>query len=379
MIDTYVDKLFEIPEPKFDSKLTDLIIELDYLRNKPLQGTTNPEIFFQLKNIFHMMESIGSARIEGNRTTIAEYIESHISDSDSKDENIVEIINSVNAMEFIDENINNTSINRAFISELHKTVVNNLTLEGSKTPGYYRKNNVKIAQSKHIPPDYTQIDILMNKLYEMINKAVKPKYDLIKTAIAHHRFAWIHPFDNGNGRTVRLLTYAMLLKQGFNVGIGRILNPTAIFCINRNNYYDHLGQADQDNEQGILDWCEYLLEGLNIEINKIDKLLDYNYLTKNILFPAIAYAKERENITDKEKKILDIGIKKQIFQSSDLKDLFPGKVHTERSRVLKKLKDNKMIKNAEDHERKYVVSFDNNYLLRSIIKTLGENKFLSID
>ena len=49
-----------------------------------------------------------------------------------------------------------------------------------------------------------------------------PKYDLLKVAIAHHRFVWVHPFSNGNGRTVRLFTYAMLVKLGFNVnGISR--------------------------------------------------------------------------------------------------------------------------------------------------------------
>ena len=34
-------------EPAFGSRLTDLIIELDYLRKKPLGGTTHPAIFFQ--------------------------------------------------------------------------------------------------------------------------------------------------------------------------------------------------------------------------------------------------------------------------------------------------------------------------------------------
>ena len=39
-------------EPSFGSSLTDLIIELDYLRKKPLGGSTHPKVFFQLKHIF---------------------------------------------------------------------------------------------------------------------------------------------------------------------------------------------------------------------------------------------------------------------------------------------------------------------------------------
>ena len=47
----------------------------------------------------------------------------------------------------------------------------------------------------------------MEELVAFINRRDPPKYDLMKVAIAHHRFGWIHPFSNGNGRVVRLLTY----------------------------------------------------------------------------------------------------------------------------------------------------------------------------
>ena len=71
----------KIVAPSFGSRLTDLIIELDYLRRKKLSGSTHPKVFFQLKRIFHTLESIGSARIEGNNTTLAEYIETKLDDN----------------------------------------------------------------------------------------------------------------------------------------------------------------------------------------------------------------------------------------------------------------------------------------------------------
>lgn len=80
-------------QPNFDSEITDLIIKLDYLRNKQLQGTIHPQVFFQIKQIFHMLESIGSARIEGNHTTIAEYIEATLDKNAVINESIVEIRN----------------------------------------------------------------------------------------------------------------------------------------------------------------------------------------------------------------------------------------------------------------------------------------------
>src|SRR6187402_194250 len=102
-------------EPTFGSSLTDLIIELDYLRKKPLGGSTHPKVFFQLKHIFHTLESIGSARIEGNNTTIAEYIETKLAGSKSVPPSIKEIQNIEKAMAFVEENVKAYPINRAFI------------------------------------------------------------------------------------------------------------------------------------------------------------------------------------------------------------------------------------------------------------------------
>lgn len=373
-------KYFElkIVKPTFDSPLTDFIIELDYLRKKRLGGTTHRSIFFQLKNIFHTLESIGSARIEGNRTTIAEYIETKISSTDVKDEKIVEIRNMEIAMDFIDENIHDFPVNRMFLSELHKIVVQNLSLvkEGDYTPGVYRDKNVSITGSNHKPPDFIQVANYMDRLFIFINEPSPSKYDLLKTAIAHHRFVWIHPFRNGNGRTVRLFTYAMLVKQGFNIAEGRIINPTAVFCNDRNQYYHFLSQADIGEKEGMLKWCEYVLGGLKREIEKIDRLLDYKYLASKILHPAIHFSRERQVITNIEAKILKVAVEKQVFQASDIKKLFPGKISAEISRILRKLKEKKMIIPEKQDSRKYIISFSNNFLLRGIITALGQDGFL---
>ncbi len=366
----------QLVSPAYGSKLTDLIFELDYLRKKPLGGSTTPDVFFQLKHLFHILESIGSARIEGNNTTLAEYIETKIDDSPVFNEGIREINNSEKALSFIDSNIMDNSINRAFISELHKIVVNELSQEGSKTPGLYRTINLSITGSRHQPPDYTKLDDYMEELLVFINQKHAEKYDLLTTAIAHHRFAWIHPFDNGNGRTVRLLTYAMLVKLGFRVNVGRIINPTAVFCSDRHQYYAALSGADSGKKEGILSWCHYVLSGLKKEIEKIDKLLDYSFLSKSILKPAIRIAKSKKQISDVEYRILETAISKQLFSSKDLEHIFREKALSHRSREIRKLRDKKLISRSKENKHKYFICFDNNYLLRGVIQMLGKNDFL---
>lgn len=368
-------------EPDFSSSLTDLIIELDYLRRNEIRGTTPPWIFFQLKEIFHLLESIGSARIEGNNTTVAEYIETKIENQrEDYPQPIREIMNMEETMDFIEEAVQHNPIDRAFISQLHMNVVSRLEFppygEGDRTPGKYRKSNIRIHQSAHRPPDFMQVEQLMNELIRFINENHSSKYDLLKIAITHHRFVWIHPFSNGNGRTVRLLTYAMLIKAGFITNNQRLINPTAVFCHNRNHYYENLAQADTGERVGMLVWCEYVLKGLREEIRKIDSLADYTFLKNEVLLPMLVYSYDRKYITSKELSILRVVVEKKIIQAADIKHLFEGKSDSEISRQIRNLIQKKMIMPIEDKSRKYHLRFHENYLLRGIMHALGRLGFL---
>jgi Fic family protein len=366
-----------IPSFSFDNSLTDLIIDLDHLRRKRLEGTTNPRVFLQVKEILHMIETVGSARIEGNRTTVTEYIETKIGTIPSNEARFKEIVNLEEAMRFIENNTALSPINRAFVSELHKLAVAGLPLppegEGDSRPGRYRESPVAILRSSHKPPDYTQVGDYMEELFAFVSSEGPSKQDLLKTAIAHHRFLWIHPFGNGNGRTARLLTYAMLVKQGFRVDIGeRILNPTAVFCADRNAYYDSLRAADSGEDEGILSWCRYVLKGLQAEIEKVDSLVDRDYLSREILLPALDYSRKAELITALEYEILRKSIAKddQTIMAKDISDILPDKSPSAVSRVIGTLRDKKMLVPVEEGARRYVISFTNSYLLRGVIGEL---------
>lgn len=374
-------------KPSFDSELTNLVVELEGLRNKVLRGTTRPFMFFQIKEIFHLLESLGSARIEGNNTTIAEIIETRIEEINTrKTPSKIEIDNLQNAMEFIDENIDDHPINQFFIRELHKIVVKDLPLppqgEGDSTPGKYRNYSVKIKKSSHQPPGLeSQVQSYMDELIDFIQKDDSPKYDLIKTALVHHRFMWIHPFGNGNGRTGRLVTYAMLVKQGFNIKSGKLINPTAIFCLDRDLYNEKLAVADSGSEIGLSEWCEFVLAGLKSEIEKIDKLLDYKFFREHIVIPALKISLERKLITPTEENILrwTISNKSQTVVNSDIrKNVLKNKSTQQISNVIKGLVERKMLMPFNDSPRKYYLRFDNNYLLRGIMQVLKEKDFLPL-
>ncbi len=378
-----------IPNPPFESSLTQLVFQLERLRYYSLKGTTPKWLFFDLKEIMQMLESLTSARIEGNRTTVMGVVEAVIQhDHPTPDEQIKEIANIQRAISFIETSIPSDAeerrkfvIDEAFINDLHRISVGGLTREGSKTPGHFRTEQVQITQSNHVPPAASLVPGMMKDVVEFINADNMPQQDLLKTAIAHHRMAWIHPFDNGNGRVTRLVTYAMLAKQGFIDDKGfHILNPTAIFCIDRTKYYDMLAYADSAEEEALTEWCEYVLEGIRTELEKVDKLLDATFAKSEIIKPALEMARAKEWLNLTEYEIMLVAIDKGLIQAGDIIHIF-GRTASDRvqaSRVISRLKEQGYLAAHPDNPRKYFPRFSNNYLLRGVIQQLEKHDLLPV-
>jgi len=380
---------FDIPEPQWNSPLASIVLDLEKLRTRRLTAEIPPYIFFEIKNIFQMMERLGSARIEGNNTTLAELVEKVIDkgkgegENNEVDEQQQELENIENAMAFIEKHTSEeTQINRAYISELHKIVTYKLTPppngEGSNHAGELRKHDVSIKKSLHKPVGCALLQEVFDRFIEFINRHHLEQNQLLMVAIAHHGFTHIHPFDNGNGRTGRLLNYAFLIKLGFNVKAGRIINPSSIFYTDRDKYYDILGVADTLNDKDLLAWAEYFLLGLKDEIEKIDKLTKRDFVKDKLLIPAIKTALEREQITKQEFDILHLIIdsKEMSIKSADLGTL-GIETTQQKTYAMQKLRDKKMVDSVREGGRIYTIKFANNYLLRGIMTALEENGFVA--
>jgi len=371
-----------IPDPSWGSDLANIILDLEKLRTKQLGGNVPPYIFFQLKDLFQILETIGSARIEGNNTTLSEYVEKII-EEESPDEQSTEIHNLEEAIDFIEQSVTSGSlIDRALISEIHKILTNKLSPppkgEGSRYPGDLRKNEVTINNSGHKPPSALVLQEYFNALIDFINAPHKEQYQLLMVAIAHHRFEHIHPFDNGNGRMGRLLNYALLIKLGFQVRNGRILNPSTVFYTDRDRYYDMLSRADSLSPDDILAWCEYFLSGLKNEIEKIDSLLSIAYVREQLLYPMLDLSREREYITELEYKVLKYLIQKEdMSMKAQELEHFGITASKKKSEVISKLRDKKILTPIKEGGRIYTISFVNNYLLRSVMEILNKEGFVS--
>lgn len=368
--------------PAFSSPLLDVLTDLEHLRRLQLQGTTPLPVFLQLKRVFHLLESLASARIEGNHTTLADYVEATVAPVGRRSDQLHEIDNIEAAMDAVEAAVEpGGDVTEHLLRGLHAKTVDGLVREGDRTPGAYRLGGVKIAKSEHLPPEAIEVPRYMAELAAFINETDPPKYDLMKVALAHHRFAWVHPFSNGNGRVVRLLTYALLLKFGFQVSvrqgqIGRLLNPAAVFCADCERYYAMLAQADTGTDRGLEAWCTYVLTGIRDELAKVDRLADYAYLQAQVLLPAVAYARERQLVTPQEASVLVATVRAGVIKAGDLENVLPGLSAHQRTYQIRKLVDAGMLQPIRPSARQYSIGFSHNLLLRGVVRALTAEGFI---
>ncbi len=113
---------------------------------------------------------------------------------------------------------------------------------------------------------------------------------LLGMAAAHHRFLWVHPFADGNGRVARLLTTAYAQRAG--VGEGLLWSVTRAFARDRRAYDGHLAMADLPprnsldgrgplSEEGLVEFCSYFLRCCLEQIRYMDESLRLDELERH--------------------------------------------------------------------------------------------------
>lgn len=189
-----------------------------------------------------------SNAIEGNTLTYAEtyailYNDNSFKIDGKEPREIYEAINHKNALELAFKNLQgNAEFDERLIKEINETINKNI----KETQGF-RKIQVFIQGSDHIPPEPEKIPNLMN--YFVYNYNNDNQEIFKKIAKYHIEFEKIHPFEDGNGRTGRLLINYELLKND--------LPPVVIAKEDRVKYFEFL--RNEDYKQFSI-WLEELSE-----------------------------------------------------------------------------------------------------------------------
>ena len=130
-----------------------------------------------------------------------------------------------------------------------------LWVEGSEpatrlqfVPGELRESEVIVG--RHLPPPAASLPGFLARFEHVYNPARLSKIrQVLAVAAAHHRFLWIHPFYDGNGRVARLMSHALLKR----LGVGNSLWSVARGLARNVNDYKALLMAADSPRRGDLD------------------------------------------------------------------------------------------------------------------------------
>jgi Fic family protein len=189
-------------------------------------------------------------------------------------------------------------IHRAFYRDAPEAMlrVKGVGREFIMAPGEWRsRSEHDVAVGRHIPPSSERVEEFMRAFadryrFEPLGKAGR----IIAMAAAHHRFNYVHPFPDGNGRVSRLMSHAMAWKAGVaSHGLWSISRGLARGLGSRKEYKEMMDLADTPrrsdldgrgnlSEKALVDFAIWFLQVALDQVTFMSGLFDLDHLSQRL-------------------------------------------------------------------------------------------------
>jgi Fic family protein len=242
-------------------------------------------------------ESVASSNIENINTTVEHVLQMQLFPEAEQRVPDKEVLRYSDAVYWGFDQLNKLPISPHLVLGIHKKLLPEAKHAYRTTQNAI--SNRTTGEVLYTPPPAQEISRLMGNWENFIHAddGIDP---LIKSAIAHYQFEAIHPFDDGNGRTGRILIVLFLIEQKL------LLLPTLYISgyinKNRSEYYRRLRQVSTDGK-----WVEfilYMLGGFQQQAKE----------TKQTLLKLVAMLQEtKELLREKHKKIYSADLVEALF------------------------------------------------------------------
>jgi Fic family protein len=219
-----------------------------------------------LMSPIYLKEAVESSEIENINTTLLEVLQQSISPkaSGGRSSNSQLVVNYFFAMRWGTENVTKVGLSSRLIKGLHMHL---LPSENED----YRRLPVVIGDGRgairYTPPQAQHIPSLLSDWEKTVNnETIDP---LVLAAAAHYQFEAIHPFEDGNGRTGRMLLTLHLVHAGLlknpAVHISQYINH------DKGTYYQLLRGVTEKGE--LKQFIQYLIKGFTKQAQHSYKLM----------------------------------------------------------------------------------------------------------
>lgn len=283
-----VNKRLNNLKPTDIEKAYTLIANIDGVKNswyltKKLSG----KIIERLTQSVIITSTGASNRIEGNRLTDEEvealYKNLNIKKLKSRDEQ--EVAGYLQMLEFIFNNYQEIPIAESYILQIHKKMLEYSDKDAGHKGRYKVGSNRVEAKDESgkiigIIFDPTPPYLVKKEMQELIDwyiwaMANNIKHPLILLANFIFEFLAIHPFQDGNGRTSRLLTNLILLHQEYH--FTTIISHEKIIENHKADYYLALNKTQSSwktAKETIAPWLLFFLNTVQLQATQAFELLE---------------------------------------------------------------------------------------------------------
>lgn len=270
------------------------VIELSYR----LSRAAHPSTIASLRELLREMNSYYSNRIEGQSThplSIARALRQEFSERPSE-AHLQRIALAHIQAEAELEARGEAGVNPLhsdFLREAHSALYRRLSEADRQTedgrivqPGEFRQEQVAVG--RHEPPPGDRIPVFLRRMDAVYGVPHSLEDNLIAIAAAHHRAAWVHPFSDGNGRSVRLQSHCALWS--LSAGLWSVSRGLAR---SRDQYYARLDDADSPrhgdldgrgnlSESALCAWCNWFLQVCEDQVEFMTHMLDLDGMRQRI-------------------------------------------------------------------------------------------------
>jgi len=194
----------------------------------------------------------------------------------ARERDIQEVINYRNVMAILDDLVNKRAgYTLDDLLEIHRATVDKIIAPDKA--GFLRTTQVIIREEESgkvifSPPPAVEVPFLINDYLAWLNSQEGQKtHPVIRAAITHYVLVAIHPFVEGNGRTVRAFTILLMMKDGYDVK--RFFALEEYFDQDLEAYYQAFSLVDTQSpdisQRDLTVWIDYFTKSMAVEFTKI--------------------------------------------------------------------------------------------------------------